>query len=94
MDRLMQRVINGQLNDDETKNKSIKEQEYELNKKRFLAAIKEQEDELNKKRFLAAINEIEWRAIRTGDRFLDRNQVALIFMKHGVKFEGGNLFKD
>lgn len=78
MDRLMQRVINGQLNDDETKNKSIKEQE----------------DELNKKRFLAAINEMEWRAIRTGDRFLDRNQVALIFMKHGVKFEGGNLFED
>ena len=71
----MQRVINGQLNDDETKNKSIKEHE------------------LNKKRFLAAINEIEWRAIRTGDRFLDRNQVALIFMKHGVKFEGGNLFE-
>lgn len=39
MDRLMQRVINGQLNDDKTKNK----QEDELNKKRFLAAINEME---------------------------------------------------
>ena len=76
MDRLMQRVINGQLNNDETKNKSIKEQK----------------DELNKKRFLAAINEMEWRA-PIGQRFVHSNDFDLMMMKHGVKFEGGNLFE-
>ena len=77
MDRLIQRVINGQLNDDETKNKSIKEQE----------------DELNKKRFLAAINEMEWKALR-GEWVIHSNEFDLLMMKHGVKFEGGNLFED